>query len=321
MPLHLEAVQRLEKLGVSLEYRNALARTASLANSARVRTLVLIIGPAILLILGAGFPYLMIVALLRARHREREEADRARRATSLVGIAAHELRNHLNSLLLNVESILARVKRDAGSANIGERALQRLREQAATLSHLLSGLLDVAQLSSDQIRLEPVSLDLGEVARETISQHQDEIGASGSIVTLTIESPAIGLWDHVRVEQIVTNLLSNAIKYGRGNPVEVSVGSAEGSAWLSVRDHGIGISPADQSRIFQQYERAIGARQFRGTGLGLWVCQRLVAAMHGEIRLWSELGKGSQFTVTLPLHPPHARAQSTSGRIEGSVPS
>ena len=109
-----------------------------------------------------------------------------------------------------------------------------------------------------------------------------------------------GHWDRMRLEQVVTNLLGNAMKYGAGTPIEISVTGHDGHGELRVRDHGIGIDPANQARVFDQFERVMPKKEFTGLGLGLWICGQIVALHGGRIGLESEAGKGAAFTVTLP---------------------
>jgi signal transduction histidine kinase len=109
--------------------------------------------------------------------------------------------------------------------------------------------------------------------------------------------------DATRLDQIVTNLIANALKYGAGAPVEIGVEGDEQVVRLNVRDHGIGISPKDQERIFLRFERAADERQYSGAGLGLWITSELVKAMGGRITLHSVPGSGAAFTVVLPRRP------------------
>src|SRR6185312_11698162 len=106
-------------------------------------------------------------------------------------------------------------------------------------------------------------------------------------------------WDAPRIDQVVTNLLANAIKYGGGKPIELSVDSTPERARLVVRDHGIGISPEDQKRIFGRFERA-ASLSYGGLGLGLFISSQIVRAPGGTIRVESTLAVGSTFTVELP---------------------
>src|SRR5207253_29730 len=101
----------------------------------------------------------------------------------------------------------------------------------------------------------------------------------------------LGSWDRVRIEQIVTNLLSNATKFGAGKPIEVTVERIGDSAFLRVRDQGIGIRPEDTERIFDRFERAVSTRHYGGLGLGLYITRRVAEAHGGSISVVSELGK------------------------------
>ena len=100
---------------------------------------------------------------------------------------------------------------------------------------------------------------------------------------------------------MIANLLVNAIKYGGGRPVRLTVERADGAARLTVRDEGIGISTEDQERIFDRFERAVSVRSYGGMGLGLYITQQIVDAHGGRIQVQSTRGKGSTFTVDLPV--------------------
>ena len=108
-------------------------------------------------------------------------------------------------------------------------------------------------------------------------------------------------WDHFRIEQIIINLLSNAAKYGERKPVHVSLGRENGRAVLRVVDHGLGIAPEHQKRIFEQFERAVPSRKISGLGLGLFIASQIAEGHGGTIRVESAPGQGSTFTVELPV--------------------
>ena len=107
----------------------------------------------------------------------------------------------------------------------------------------------------------------------------------------------------------MTNLLSNAIKYGAGKPIELSLQEESDAIRFSIADHGIGIEPDKQPRLFARFERAVSGRQYGGFGLGLWITKRIVDAMHGAITVESRPGEGSTFVVVLP------RGSRTSGKV------
>jgi signal transduction histidine kinase len=113
----------------------------------------------------------------------------------------------------------------------------------------------------------------------------------------------VGNWDRNRLDQVVTNLVANAIKYAGGKPIDIEIASRGGSAFVSVRDRGPGISVADQERIFQQFERAVPPA-IAGLGLGLWIASRIVEAHGGSIKVESRPGEGASFIVELALLPP-----------------
>ena len=108
------------------------------------------------------------------------------------------------------------------------------------------------------------------------------------------------MWDLIRVEQVVTNLLSNAFKFAGGTPIEVTVEERGSMGRLVVVDHGIGIAPEDQERIFHRYEQATSSRRAGGLGLGLYIARQIIEAHGGTIRVESQPGEGSTFTIDLP---------------------
>jgi signal transduction histidine kinase len=127
------------------------------------------------------------------------------------------------------------------------------------------------------------------------------IERSESHLVLDIEERLPGRWDPMALETVAGNLLSNAIKFGSARPIEVAVARDDGSARLTITDHGIGIPVEQQSRIFERFERAVSSRHYGGFGLGLWVARHLVEAHGGTIEVASRQGEGSRFTVSLPL--------------------
>jgi signal transduction histidine kinase len=222
---------------------------------------------------------------------ELREAVNARDA--LISIASHELRTPLTALQLQLQ-LLAKQNADS-------RVLPAVVGQAARLGRLINNLLEVSRITAGTLQLEIAEVDLTRMAEQVVAHHRAE-GRGIASIEVVADGAVIGLWDPVRLEQIVNNLVSNAIKYGAGKPVEVRVERAASTARITVIDHGIGIAPDDQERIFERFERLVSERSVSGFGLGLWIVRQIVDAMHGQIEVESTLGEGSRFRVEIPLH-------------------
>jgi signal transduction histidine kinase len=142
-------------------------------------------------------------------------------------------------------------------------------------------------------------MDLAAAVREVIATFDAELAVSRCDLAFTRRGDPTGSWDRLRVEQICRNLLSNAIRFGAGGPIEVVVDGDADFATLEVCDHGIGIAPEQQARIFERFERGAGPRS-GGFGIGLWLVRNITSAMGGRITVVSEPGAGACFTVMLP---------------------
>lgn len=237
-----------------------------------------------------------------------------------LAVAAHELRTPLTSLLLHIEAIRRGVVAGPGSFDPAlshhppeRRRMEAVARQAHRLSALIDGMLDVSRLAGGRLELELADTDLALLVREIVQGFAADAAATGSPIEVRFQGPTFGYWDAGRLEQVFTNLIGNALKYGAGAPIEVEGRGDDETAWVSVRDRGIGISAADQERIFRRFERAVAPndtqRHYRGLGLGLWISTELVKAFGGRISVQSSPGAGSTFTVELPRSPPGAASQ------------
>jgi two-component system sensor kinase FixL len=159
-------------------------------------------------------------------------------------------------------------------------------------------LLDVSRMRLGRLKLRLEPLDLADVARETVSHLQNELERSGSAITVAAVGPVPGEWDRLRIEQVLINLVANAVKFGQGKPITVAVEGTSDGACVEVTDHGIGIAPEQQDKIFGPFERTVPAGSLGG--LGLYVARQIVEAHGGTIRVQSAPGSGSTFTVELP---------------------
>lgn len=250
------------------------------------------------------------LAELEREHLYGEALDAIRARDEFLSIASHELRTPLSSLKLQMD-ILTQPPRGAGPHVPPELRpkLEMAARQIDKLTRLISQLMDVSRITAGRLRLEPERVDLAAIARDVVARFREDALKARCEVMLRADEPVRGTWDPLRMEQVVTNLLSNALKFGAGSPVEIEVSTAGSSARLFVRDHGVGISAEDIDRVFQRFERASSARSYAGMGLGLYIVRQIVEAHGGTVRVESQPGAGSRFSVELPLEPP---AQVTS---------
>jgi signal transduction histidine kinase len=224
------------------------------------------------------------------------EAVRAR--DDFLSVASHELKTPLTSFQLNLNAI-ERGLSERSQHNVGER-LEVARRSVRRLARLIETLLDVSQLTTGRLRLEPTQVDLAALVGEVVAASEAEARRQGTPLSVRLEAPLPGSFDRDRLEQVIHHLLSNALKFGQGQPVEVTLRAEGNAAVLSVVDHGIGIPPADRARIFERFERAVSVRNFGGLGLGLWVARQIVEAHQGGIRVEDTPGGGATFHVQLP---------------------
>jgi len=244
------------------------------------------------------------IAIDNARlYRETQEAIRARDV--FLSVASHELKTPLTSLMLTLQSMdRAILSGQSGDPQIMGRLVERALRQGARLCRLDDDLLDVSRIHVDRLPLELADVDLSALVRDVVEQFKQQLSQARCSVSLRDSVPVVGRWDRSRIEQIVTNLLSNAIKFGAGKPIDIFISEEAGIARLAVRDHGIGIDPAQQGRIFERFARAVSSRHYGGLGLGLYISRKVAQAHGGSIRVQSEPGAGATFIVELPVAGP-----------------
>lgn len=238
------------------------------------------------------------LAIHNARlHQDLKVALQAR--DDFLATAGHELKTPLAALLMQIQGLQRAVQKDP-NAKVGER-LGKAASSGLRIERLISQLLDVSRITAGRLGLEPEPIDLSEVVKEVVARFTEANSKPHPPITFHFEGQVSGLWDRLRIEQVVSNLLENAVKYGQGQPVEAELRIDDGDAVLRVTDHGIGIDEEHQKKIFQRFERAVATRDFGGFGLGLWISRQIVEASGGKIEVESTQGQGSTFTVRLPM--------------------
>ncbi|WP_426749804.1 ATP-binding protein [Myxococcus sp. Y35] len=234
-------------------------------------------------------------------HRRRVELElleSMKLRDDFLSVAGHELKTPLTVLQFQFHTLLgmAQERRDERM----KEKLVRARRQAERLTQLADELLDAVHISAGRLTLRLEACDLSALVSEVLERSSSAVAQAQCQLHLSLEEHVRGMWDRLRLMQVVTNLLSNALKYGAGSPIEVKACASTNGARLSVRDSGIGIPPKDQTRIFERFERAVSSQNHGGLGLGLWISRQIVEAHGGVIRVESEPGNGATFTVELP---------------------
>jgi signal transduction histidine kinase len=254
-----------------------------------------------------GHPETVLVAFdditaLKDAQAQLEEAVRVRE--DFLSIAGHELKTPLTSVMLYRDAIDKALQADKPSDDPRLTARwQALGRQIDRLRGLVDQLLDVSRITAGRMTLAPEAIDLGALVHEVVGRFTPPAGEAAA-VDVNVAGAIDGVWDRLRLEQILTNLLSNAVKYGAGRPISVEVGVTGGGddaqVWIAVRDQGIGMSSEDLGRVFGRFERAVSERNYGGLGLGLWIVRQVVEAMGGTVSAESQPDRGSTFTVRLP---------------------
>jgi PAS domain S-box-containing protein len=244
------------------------------------------------------------------KESEQAKAVAIRVRDEFLSVASHELKTPLTALQLQMQGLLDVGRKGRLDEDMVPR-LERASRQVERLSALVEQLLDVSRFTTGHLTLNPESFDLSELVREVAERFRDAArNAKCDLDVLLPDARVLGTWDRLRLDQLLNNLVSNALKYGAGKQVVVTLEEpAAERALLRVADHGIGISPEDQARIFARFERAVPIRHFGGLGLGLFIANQIVLAHRGRITVESAVGSGATFTVDLPRVTPRSASE------------
>jgi signal transduction histidine kinase len=256
---------------------------------------------------------------LRQRLVELEQLDKLK--TQFLSMASHELRTPLTAVSGFMQIARRRMGRLGTATEVpqpwreeaqkADETLEMANRQAKKLARLIDELLDVSRLQQGRVEMRLAEIDLGEVVREV--GERMKLLSKGHEIETTVEGTAPIVGDRDRIEQVFENLVGNAMKYSPENgPIEMTLHVNGANAIVSVRDHGIGIAPAEVEKIFGLFYRSPDPRadHVGGLGLGLYISREIVSRHHG--RLWAERNPdaGTTFHVTLPLAQVRSREEA-----------
>jgi signal transduction histidine kinase len=240
-----------------------------------------------------------------------------------VSNVSHELRTPLASIRVFGEFLkMGRVKEGEKIREYGEY----IETESRRLTQLINNILDFSKIESGQKTYQFELADVEAVVAETLKTFTVRLEQSGFAITFeSLQQPLPSVViDADAIAQAFINLLDNAVKYsGDASVINVRLGRQNGYATIAVTDYGIGIAADERPKVFEKFYRVSTGlvHDVKGSGLGLSIVQHIVEAHHGKVTLESEPGKGSTFTIHLPLdEQTQPRAQADSGRLLGAQP-
>ena len=215
---------------------------------------------------------------------------------------SHELRTPLNAILGYTELILDNIYGETPDKM--REVLERLQANGKHLLGLINDVLDLSKIEAGQLTLDLADYSLTDVVHTVVTAV--ELLAAGkklSLTTVVALNLPVGHGDERRLAQVLLNLVGNAIKFTDKGEVAIKATTSDGSFTVAVRDTGPGIAPADQGKIFEEFQQADNSATKRkgGTGLGLSIAKRIIGMHGGRIWVESDVGKGSTFAFTIPV--------------------
>lgn len=291
--------------------RGAMQRAISQAMEAR-RDLLWQMG--LLAIVTIAAVMVLIVVIWRDSKKEREYQESLEAANEEIQCVMNQRERLLLTITHDIKAPAASIAGfidlmgDYVSSRKGMECLHNIKNSAVHLSHLVASLLDYHQLENGLMKVRPTTFSLVRLVAECVEGMRLRAEEKGLRLSYdTTKAEGLFLADAFRIRQILDNLVGNAIKYTDCGGVTVkalvSMVMGKHQLTLSVKDTGKGMTTEDKRKVFQAFARLGNAQGIEGAGLGLSITKELVALLDGEIHVCSTVGKGSIFTVTIPVEP------------------
>jgi signal transduction histidine kinase len=325
---HLQREDFKDVLRLLLPFVAALLASAALAARSILAPIQAVHPLAPILVIVA----LMVLVLVRQGlslleyiqiRRERTEAkanelalrEINRQMEVFLGMASHELKTPLTSILMGLQLIRRRIQgtvrpktvtteHGSGSFMTSQDALETTMSQAERLNRLINDLLDTSRIRSGRLELRFASLDLKTLLVRTVEEQRQAAPERTILLELPGDAPVPVMGDAERIGQVITNYSAET------RPVEAGLDVESGQARVWVRDQGPGITPAEQAHVWERFHQVPGIEVQSGSGvglgLGLYISKTLIEHHHGQVGLDSVRGQGSTFWFTLPLARPKA---------------
>lgn len=232
---------------------------------------------------------------------------------------SHELRTPMNSVIGTLQIL----QRQALNEKQTELVSQGLRSSKSLLS-IINDILDFSKMEAGQLTFEDIATDVVELTEETVSEMLPLAEQKGLTIDLSVAQGMHKNWivDPVRFKQVQFNLLSNAVKFTHKGGINLAIYQEGDKLVFCVKDTGIGMEDKSVEQLFERFAQADVSitRKYGGTGLGMAICQQIVAHMQGQIKVKSVLGQGTQFDVYLPLEQASSANKTSTAQTFRAVP-
>ena len=281
---------------------------AELQQEVRMRSARIIGGIAVGAVLLSAFFLILIMRDISRSNRYRQQLEVANKRAEDLLVAreklmlaiTHDFKAPLGSIMGYTE-LLSRLTEDERQRFY----LDNMKSSSEHLLKLVSDLLDFHRLDLNKAEVNRVTFNPSQLFDEIYVSFEPLTAAKGLALQCHVAPELNGRYisDPLRLRQIVNNLLSNAVKFTQKGEISLTAGYDSSKLTIAIADTGKGMASEDRERIFQEFTRLSGAQGEEGFGLGLSIVKKLVTLLEGTIDVQSTLGKGSCFTVTLPLYP------------------
>lgn len=237
---------------------------------------------------------------LSAERNTQAELEKALKVRDdFISIASHELKTPLTTLMLQNQFARKKLVKNGSLTEADfDHFLRVSLNSMNKLNRLIDDMLDVTRIHNGKIKLNLEEVNLSDLTKEIVSRYSAHV----SNMTFKTNADVTGIWDKVRIDQVISNLVTNAIKYGNETPIEVETYLENNFAVVSVKDSGPGIAPENHDKIFDRFERINPSAMISGLGLGLHIVKEILERHGGNIQVFSDLGQGAQFKVSLPIN-------------------